>query len=115
MRRLSADVAVLYARTINGALDATINGALVEGSRLQPPIDEVLGRRLAVALDEDPDGISVVFSRKWCCFFPYAFKCIFMHFDAFLTFSLHFIQMHSSPSAWYCILLHLYAFMYDAF
>jgi hypothetical protein len=60
-------------------------------------------------------GICVVFSRKWCCFFPYAFKYILMHFNAFSSFSLHFIQMHSSPAAWYCILLHLYAFMYDAF
>jgi hypothetical protein len=33
-----------------------VYGALVEGSRLQPPIDEVLGRRLAVALDEDSEG-----------------------------------------------------------
>jgi len=40
-------------------------------------------RRAAAA----PAGISVVFSRKWCCFFPYAFKCIFMHSDAFSTFS----------------------------
>ena len=48
-------------------------------------------------------GICVVFSRKWCCFFPYAFKCILMHSDAFSTFSLHFIRLHSSPAAWYCI------------
>jgi hypothetical protein len=38
------------------ALNATINGALVEGSRLQPPIDKVLGQRMAVALDEDLEG-----------------------------------------------------------
>ncbi len=33
----------------------TINGALVEGSRLQPPIDKMLGQRMAVALDEDSE------------------------------------------------------------
>jgi hypothetical protein len=41
------------------ALDATMNGALVEGSRLQPPINKTLGRRMgamAVALDEDSEG-----------------------------------------------------------
>ena len=46
------------------ALDATINGALVEGSRHQPPIDEVLGRCLAVALDEDSEG-SESDRRRW--------------------------------------------------
>jgi hypothetical protein len=82
------------------------------------PIDEAghpLPRPTVRVVHGDREGIRVVFSRKWCCFFPYAFKCIFMHSDAFSPFSLHFIQMHSSPPAWYCILLHLYAFIYDAF
>ena len=34
-----------------------------------------------------PSGWSVVFSRKWCSFFPFAFLfaflCILMHFRAF--------------------------------
>jgi hypothetical protein len=38
------------------ALNTTISGALVEGSRLQPPIDKMLGQRMAVALDEDSEG-----------------------------------------------------------
>jgi hypothetical protein len=61
------------------------------------------------------DGISVVFSQKWCSFFPYAFKCILMHSDAFSTISLHSIPLHSSPAAWHCILLHFDAFTYVAF
>ena len=51
--------AVAWASSVGddlSALDTTINGALVEGLRLQPPIDEILGRRLAVALEEDSEG-----------------------------------------------------------
>jgi hypothetical protein len=60
-------------------------------------------------------GSSVVFSQKWCSFFPYAFKCILMHSNAFSTISLHSIPLHSSPAAWHCILLHFDAFTYVAF
>ena len=56
-------------------------------------------------------GISVVFSRKWCSFFPYAFLCILLHSDAFSTISLHSIRLHSSHAAYKCILMHLNAFM----
>ena len=54
--------AVAWASSVGddlSALDTTINGALVEGSRLQPPLDEMLGRRLAVALDTTINGALV--------------------------------------------------------
>ena len=56
-------------------------------------------------------GISGVFSRKWWGFFPYAFLSIFVHFNAFSTFSLHFLRLHFSHAAYQCILMHFNAFM----
>ena len=43
----------------------------------------------------EDDGIVGVFSRKWWGFFPYAFLCILLHSNAFSTFSLHSIRLHS--------------------
>ena len=55
-------------------------------------------------------GFRGVFSRKWWGFFPYAFLCIFVHFYAFSTFSLHFLRLHFSHAAYKCILMHFNVF-----